>query len=95
MDVRIFLIPKPRTSADHQSKRSAKYEETRRKLPEETRRAKYEKTRRGDVDYRIQGTPHSTAQKEDSNRPSCDPPTEDPNKTEERNPFSEKYHQHG
>ena len=52
--------PKARTSADHQSKRSARYKETRR--------ARYEETRRGNVDYRIKGIPHSTVQREDSNR---------------------------
>ena len=44
--------PEVRTSADHQSERSARYEETRR----------------GNVDYRIQGKPHSAVQKEDSYR---------------------------
>ena len=34
----------------------------------ETRRSRYEETRRGTVDHRIQGIPHSTVQKEDSNR---------------------------
>ena len=85
-----------RTSADHQSERSAKYEETRR--------SRYEETRRGNVDYRIQGIPHSTDQKEVSNRkeivkrliqqfenhPNRDSLIEDLNKTEEFNPFSEK-----
>ena len=54
------LVPEARTSSDYQSERSAKYEETRR--------SRYEETRRGKVDYRIQGFPHSTVQKEDSNR---------------------------
>ena len=80
--------PKARTSTDHQRERSAKYEETRR----------------GNVDFRIQGLPHSTVQKEDSNRkeivqrliqqfenhPNQDSLIEDLNKTEEFNPFSEK-----
>ena len=63
-----------------------------------------EETRRGNVDYRIQGKPHSTLQKEDSNRkeivkrliqqfethPNRDSLMEDLNKTEEFNPSSEK-----
>ena len=57
--------PEAKTSVDHQSKRS---EETRRTHLEETRRAKYEETRSGNVDYRIQGIPHSAVHKEDSNR---------------------------
>ena len=91
-----FSNPGTRTSADHQSERSAKYEETRR--------LRYEKTRRGNVDYRIQGVPHSTVQEEDSNRkeivkiliqqfenhPKRHSFIEDLNKTEEFNPFSEK-----
>ena len=89
--------PDVRTSADHQSERSAKYEETRR----------------GNVDHRIQGVPRSAVQKEDSNRkeivkrliqqcenhPNRDSLIEDVNKTEEFNPLSEKVegvdHQHG
>ena len=47
-----LLNPEARTSADHQSERSAKYEESRR----------------GNIDYRIQGLPHSAVQKEDSHR---------------------------
>ena len=99
-----------RTSADHQSEQTAKYEEsrpshledTRRKHLEENHRAKYRETCRGNVDYRIQGLPHSTVQKEDSNRkeivkrliqqfenyPHRDSLIEDLNKTEEFNPFS-------
>ena len=53
-----LTYPEARTSADHQSERSAKCEETRR--------SRYEETRRCYVDYRIQGTLHSTVQKEDS-----------------------------
>ena len=88
--------PEARTSADHQSEQSAKYEETRR--------SRYEETRRGNVDYRIQGMPHSTVQKEDcsrkeivkrliqqfENHPNRDSLIQDLNKTEEFNPFSEK-----
>ena len=55
-----LLNPRARTSADHQSKRSEKYEETRS--------AKFEETRSGNMDFRIQGPPHSTVQKEDYNR---------------------------
>ena len=47
-----LLNPEARTSSDHQSERCAKYEETRR----------------CNVDSRIQGIPHTTVQKEDSNR---------------------------
>ena len=50
--------PEARTSADHQSERRAKHEETRR--------SRYGESRRGNVDYRIQGTPHSVVQREDS-----------------------------
>ena len=88
--------PDPRTSADHQSSQSAKYEETRRSRNKETCR--------GNVDHRIQGIPHSTVQKEDSNRkeifkiltqqfenhPNRDSLMRDLNNTEEFNPFSEK-----
>ena len=88
--------PKARTSADHQSKRSEGYEETRS--------AKFEETRSGDIDFRIQGLPHSTVQKEDYDRremvkklihqcdthPNRDSLVEDLNKTEEFNQFSEK-----
>ena len=49
-----------KSTTDHHSERSAKYEETRR--------SRHEETRRGNVDHRIQGIPHSTVQKEDSNR---------------------------
>ena len=112
MDVRILLIPKREKSADHPCEQSAKYEETRRSHLEDTRRkhleenhrAKYKETRLGIVDYRIQGKPHSTVQKEDSNRkeieqrliqqfenhPNRDSLIEDLNKTEDFNPFSEK-----
>ena len=69
MDVRIFLIRKARTSADHQSKRSEVYDETLS--------AKFEETRSGNIDFRIQRLPHSTVQKEDydrSNGEETDPP---------------------
>ena len=99
-------------SADHQSEQSAKYEETRHshledsrhKHLEENHRAKHNKTCRGNVDYRIQGIPHSTVQKEDSHRkeivkrliqqfenhPHRDSSIKDLKKTEEFNLFSEK-----
>ena len=65
-----------RKSTDHQSEHSVKYRETcrshfentRRKHLEENQRVKYKETCRGNVDYRIQEKPHSTVQKEDSNR---------------------------
>ena len=59
MDVRIRLNPM-RENPPHQSEQSVKYRETRRSLLEDTRR--------GNVDYRTQGIPHLTVQKEDSNR---------------------------
>ena len=102
-----------RTSADHQREQSVKYretcrshllEDTRRQHLEENQRGKYKESCRGNVDYRIQGVPRSTVQKEDSNRkeivkrliqqfenhPNRDSVTEDLNKIEEFNPFSEK-----
>ena len=104
--------PEARKSLDHQSEQSAKYEETRRshledmrhKHLEENRRANYKETCRGILDCRTQGFPHSTVQKEDSNRkeivkrliqqfenhPNRDSLLEDVNKTEEFDPFSEK-----
>ena len=93
MDVRILLIPK---STDHRSERSVKYRD--RKHPGESQRWKYRETRRGNVDCRIPGIPHSTVQREDSNRkekqfenhPNTDSLIQDLNKTEEFNPFSEK-----
>ena len=80
--------PEARKSVDHRSEQSVQYRETCR----------------GNVDYRIPGVPHSTVQKEDSNRreivkrliqqfenhPNRDSLIEDLNKTEEFNPFSEK-----
>ena len=91
-----FQSQSEKTSADHQSKRSEVYEETRS--------AKFEKTRSGNIDFRIQGLPHSTVQKEDDVRrdmvkklihhfdthPNRDSLMEDLNKTEEFNRFSEK-----
>ena len=76
MDVKIFSKPEARTSSNHQSEQSVKYketcrshfEDTRRKHLEESQRGKCRETCRGDVGYRIQGVPHSTVQKEDSNR---------------------------
>ena len=94
-------FPKARTSADHQSKRSEVYEETRS--------AKFEETRSGNIDFIIQGLPHSTVQKEDYDRRELvkklirqfdthlnrDSPMEGLNKTEEFNQFSEKSKEHG
>ena len=68
--------PEAKTSADHQSEQSVKYreicpshfEDTLRKHLEESQRGKYRETSDGNVDYRIPGIPHSTVQKEDSNR---------------------------
>ena len=65
--------PEARKSTDHQSVKYRKtrrslVEDTRRKHPAESQRWKCRKTCRGNVDYRIPGTPHSTVQKEDSNR---------------------------
>ena len=93
-----------RTSVDHRSKRSEGYEENRSANLDETRRPKHEETRSGNIEFRIQGLPHSTVQKEDCNRkeivkiliqqfenhPNRDLLIEDLNKTEEFNPFSEK-----
>ena len=87
--------PQASTSANHQSKRSEVYEETRS--------AKLEETRTGDVDFRIQGLPHSTVQKEADDRremvkklihqfdadPNRASLMEDLSKTEEFNQFSE------
>ena len=88
--------PEARTSADHQGEQSAKYAETLR--------SRYKETCRGNVDCRIQGIPHSTVQKEDSNckdivkrriqqfenHPNRDSLIEDLNKIEEFNLFNEK-----
>ena len=68
--------PEARKSTDHHSEQSVQYsetyrsllEDTRRKRPAESQRGKYSETCRGNADYRIQGVPHSTVQKEDSNR---------------------------
>ena len=78
--------------------------ETRRKHLEESQRGKHKETCRGNADYRIPGIPHSTVQKEDSDRKEIvkilihqfknhqnwDSLIKDLNKTEEFNPFSEK-----
>ena len=79
--------PEARKSTDHHSEHSVKYR----------------RTCRCNVDYRIPGIPHSTVQKEDSNRketvkrliqqfenhPNRYSLIQDLNKTEEFNPFSE------
>ena len=97
--------PSNRTSAKYEETRRKHLKDTRRKHLEENHRAKYKETCRGVVDYRIQGIPHSTVQKEDSDRkeifqkkptqqfenhPKRDSFMEDLNMTEEFNPFSEK-----
>ena len=67
MDVRIFPI----TKREHPPTITANEARSTKKVAahlEETRRAKYEETRSGNVGYRIPGIPHSTVQKEDSNR---------------------------
>ena len=94
-------------SADHQSEQSV-YRETCRSLLKDSRREsqrwRHRETRRGNIEYRIPGFPHSTVQKEDTNRketvnkliqlfenhPNRDSLLQDLNKTEEINPFSEK-----
>ena len=49
-----------RTSVDHQSKESEEYGETRC--------VEFEETRSGNIDFRIQGLPHSIVQKQDDIR---------------------------
>ena len=104
--------PEVRKSTDHQSGQSVKYTETCRSLFEHTRRNhrgesqwwKFRETCRGNVDSRIPGFPHSTLQKEDSNRketvkrliqqfenhPNRDSLIQHLNKTEKVNPISAK-----
>ena len=104
--------PEARKSTDHQSEQSVKcretcrllLEDTSRKHPGESQRCKCRETCRGNVDYKIPGIPHSTVQKEDSNRKDTvkrliqqfenhhnrDSLIQNLNKTEEFNPFSEK-----
>ena len=105
MNVRILLIPQrenPPTIKANKAWETCRshFEDTRRKHLEDCQRGKYRETSPGNIDYRIQGFPHSTVQKEDSNRKEIvkiliqlfenHPLTEDLNKTEEFNPFSEK-----
>ena len=111
MDVRILLIPKrenpPTIKANRASstgKLVAHFSRTPRKHPGESERGKCRETCRGYVDYRNPGVPHSTVQKEDSNRKETVKRLiqqyenhlnrvsliQDLNKTEEFNPFSEK-----
>ena len=68
MDVRILVIAKRENPPTIKANKAGSTRKTRRTHFEEIRRAKYEETRRGNVDYRIQGKPHSTVHKEDSNR---------------------------
>ena len=106
MDVRIFLIPKrehpPTVTANKPSTLTSRGHTSQ--STQRSQRCKYRETCRGNVDYTIQGIPHSAVLKEDSNRketvkrliqqfenhPICDSLLEDLSKTEEFNPFSEK-----
>ena len=74
MDVRILPISKrgnaPTTTASRArstSKLITHILRTHRKHFEENHRAKYKETLRGNVDYRIEDTPHSAVQKADAN----------------------------
>ena len=102
--------PEARKSTDHHREQSVQYRETCRSLlegsrcehPEESQRCLYREACRGNVDYRIPGTPHTTVEKEDTNRketvkrliqqienhPNRDSLKKDLNKNEEFNPFS-------
>ena len=67
--------PDARKSTDHQREQSvyretcrSLLEDTRRKHPGESQRWRYRETCRGNVEYRISRFPHSTVQKEDTNR---------------------------
>ena len=95
--------PDARTSADRQSEQSSKYVETRRSHLGDTRRKHFEENHRAKHKKTCR-VPHSTVQREDSNRteivkrllqqfenhPNRDSSIEDLNKTEEFHPFSEK-----
>ena len=63
-----FHRPSKRTKREVQGICRSLFEDTRRKHLEESQRGKYREKCRGNVDYRIPGIPHSTVQKEDSNR---------------------------
>ena len=103
--------PDARKSTDHQREQSvyretcrSLLENTRRKHPGESQRWRYRESCRGNVEYRISRFPHSTVQKEDTNRketvkrliqqfenhPKRDSLKQDFNKTKEFDPFSEK-----
>ena len=67
--------PDARKSTDRQSEQSvyretcrSLLEDTRREHPGESQRCLYRETCRGNVDCRIPGFPHSTVQREDTNR---------------------------
>ena len=91
-----FLFQSENIRRPSKANRSEKYEETCS--------AKFEETRSGNIDFRIQGLPHSSVQKEDHDRrdmvkklihqfethPNSDSLTEDSNKTEDFKPISEK-----
>ena len=63
MDVRILPIFEARTSVDHQSKESEEYGETRSDSNSYGGTTEFGVTRSGNIDFRIQGLPHSTVQK--------------------------------
>ena len=79
MDVRIFANPKARKSTDHQSTRSEGYEETRSDSNSYRGTKEFGETRSGDIDFRIQGPPYSTVQKEDYHRTENGQETDPPN----------------
>ena len=111
MDVRIRLIPMRGNQQTVKANKActgkpvAHFSSTHVvNIPERSQRCLYRETNRGNVDYRIPGIPHSTDQKEDTNRketvkrliqqfenhPNRDSLKQDLNKTEEINPFSEE-----
>ena len=111
MDVRTLPIPKrenhrpsKRTKREVQGNLSLTFRGHTTEASRRSQRRRYRETCRGNVDYRIQGLPHSTVQKEHSkrkeivnrliqqfeNHPSRESLIEDLNKTEEFNPFSER-----
>ena len=57
-----------RTSVDHQSKESKDYRETRGESNSYRGTEEFGESRSGDVDFRIQGLPHSIVQKQDDIR---------------------------
>ena len=74
MEVRILLISKrgnPPTTRANRARSTSKVithiSRTHRKHFQENHRAKYKETLRGNVDHRIEDTPHSAVQKADAN----------------------------